>query len=192
MRRTALLAASVVLGALLAPAVSVTAVPDAALPDVAAPGVGRAVAQRAAATSPRAASRRLVIPAIGVDAGIVPVGITGSGQLDVGGSVRAVYRWRYGVVAGRPGSAVLAGHTWSRGNGVFDRLGSLRPGDRVRVGRVRFAVTRVRRVTGMAPKEVRGLFSDRGRPRLVLITCGDRNNATGVYRTRIIVNAKKL
>jgi hypothetical protein len=24
----------------------------------------------------------------------------------------------------------------------------------------------------------------------VLITCGDRNNLTGVYRTRIIVNAK--
>lgn len=140
----------------------------------------------------RAPSRRLVIPAIGVDAGIISVGVTRSGQLAVGRSVRAVYRWRHGVVAGQPGSAVLAGHTWSRGAGVFDRLGSLRRGDRVRVGRVRFEVTRVRRVERMAPDEVRGLFSDRGRPRLVLITCGDRNNVTGVYRTRIIVNAKKI
>ena len=151
-----------------------------------------AAAALPAATSERVPSRRLVIPEIGVDAGIIPVGVNRSGQLAVGGSVRAVYRWRDGVVAGQPGSAVLAGHTWSRGAGVFDRLGSLRPGDRVSVGRVRFEVTRVRRVTRMAPAEVRALFSDRGRARLVLITCGDRNNLTGVYRTRIIVNAKKV
>jgi LPXTG-site transpeptidase (sortase) family protein len=173
-----------VMGALAGPAVPAA---------TAHPSPERTTTERTATvTSDRAASRRLVIPAIGVDAGIIPVGTSSSGQLAVGTSVRSVYRWRYGVVAGRPGSAVLAGHTWSRGNGVFDRLGALRPGDRVRVGKVRFEVTRVRRVTRMAPKEVRELFSDRGEARLVLITCGDRNNATGVYRTRIIVNAKKL
>jgi LPXTG-site transpeptidase (sortase) family protein len=139
-----------------------------------------------------AAGRRVVIPAIGVDAGIIPVGTTPSGGLAVGTSVRSVYRWRYGVVAGQPGSAVLAGHTWSRGPGVFDRLGSLRRGYLVRVGPVRFRVTRVRRVTKLSRAEVRGLYSDRGEPRLVLITCGNRNNTTGVYRTRIIVNAKKV
>jgi LPXTG-site transpeptidase (sortase) family protein len=176
-----LLAVAALVGALVAPAVPATPVLATSAPT-----------ERSTTTSDRAASRRLVIPAIGVDAGIIPVGINRAGELAVGGSVRSVYRWRYGVVAGQPGSAVLAGHTWSRGNGVFDRLGSLRPGDRVRVGKVRFEVTRVRRVTRMAPKEVRGLFSDRGPARLVLITCGDRNNATGVYRTRIIVNATKL
>lgn len=181
-----LLAVAALVGALVAPAVPATAVPAAAAP------TERSTTERSTTTSDRAASRRLVIPAIGVDAGIIPVGINRAGELAVGGSVRSVYRWRYGVVAGQPGSAVLAGHTWSRGNGVFDRLGSLRPGNRVRVGKVRFEVTRVRRVTRMAPKEVRGLFSDRGPARLVLITCGDRNNATGVYRTRIIVNATKL
>jgi LPXTG-site transpeptidase (sortase) family protein len=147
-----------------------------------------------ASTTPveRAPSRRLVVPAIGVDAGIIPVGVNRSGALAVGRSVSAVYRWRDGVVAGQPGSAVLAGHTWSRGNGVFDRLGSLSAGDRVSVGRVRFEVTRVRRVARMSREDVRALFSDRGRARLVLITCGDRNNLTGVYATRIIVNAKKV
>jgi len=150
------------------------------------------VAGLGSTTDDRAPSRRLVIPEIGVDAGIVPVGVTRSGQLAVGSSVHAVYRWRDGVVAGQRGSAVLAGHTWSRGAGVFDRLGALRAGDRVSVGRVRFEVTRVRRVTRLSRAEVRRLFSDRGRARLVLITCGDRNNTTGVYRTRIIVNAKKV
>ena len=135
---------------------------------------------------------RLSIPAIGVDAGILAVGVTRSGHLAIGGSVRDVYRWRDGVLPGQEGSAVLAGHTWSQGHGVFDDLGSLRPGHRVTVGTNRFEVTRVRRVRGMSPEEVAALFSDRGRARLVLITCGDRNDLTGVYRTRIIVSAKKL
>lgn len=133
---------------------------------------------------------RLSIPAIGVDAGIIPVGVTDRGELAIGRSVRDVYRWRDGVVPGQDGSAVLAGHTWSKGPGVFDRLGRLEVGDRVAVGRNRFEVTRVRRVTHLSRSEVAALFSDRGPARLVLITCGDRDNTTGVYRTRIIVDAR--
>ena len=139
-----------------------------------------------------AALGRLSIPAIGVNAGIIPVGVTRAGHLAIGRSVRDVYRWRAGVLPGQQGSAVLAGHTWSKGHGVFDDLGRLRPGNLVVVGRNRFEVTRVRRVTGMTRSAVARLFSDRGDPRLVLITCGDRNDLTGVYRTRIIVNAKLL
>ena len=135
---------------------------------------------------------RLSIPAIGVNAGIIAVGVTRTGHLAIGGSVRDVYRWRSGVLPGQEGSAVLAGHTWSKGPGVFDNLGNLRPGNLVVVGKNRFQVTRVRRVTGMSPQEVSQLFSDRGRARLVLVTCGDRSNLTGVYRTRIIVNARLL
>ncbi len=133
---------------------------------------------------------RLSIAAIGVEAGIIPVGVTKRGELAIGRSVRDVYRWREGVVPGQEGSAVLAGHTWSKGPGVFDRLGRLEVGDRVAVGRNRFEVTRVRRVRQMSRSEVAALFSDRGPARLVLITCGDRDNTTGVYRTRIIVNAR--
>lgn len=156
---------------------------------VATPADSRAVGPRQHAT---VALGRLSVPAIGVNAGIVAVGVTRAGQLAVGSSVRDVYRWRDGVLPGQKGSAVLAGHTWSRGPGVFDRLGSLRPGQHVVVGRNRFEVTRVRRVTRMSPQEVSQLFSDRGRARLVLITCGDRDDRTGVYRTRIIVNATML
>lgn len=139
-----------------------------------------------------AALGRLSIPAIGVNAGIIAVGVTRSGHLAIGNSVRDVYRWRDGVLPGQQGSAVLSGHTWSKGPGVFDNLGNLRVGNLVIIGKNRFQVTRVRRVTGMSREEVSQLFSDRGKPRLVLITCGDRNNLTGVYRTRIIVNARKL
>ncbi len=132
---------------------------------------------------------RLVIDEIGVDAGMIAVGLTRNGALAVGGSVTNVYRWKQGVRPGALGSAVLAGHTWSKGDGVFDRLGELRKGDEIRVGEHRFTVTRRQVVKKMKPKDVARLYSDRGPARLVLITCGDRNNATGVYRTRIIVRA---
>ena len=154
---------------------------------VAAPADARPVA-----TSERAALGRLSIPAIGVNAGITAVGVTRGGHLAIGRSVRNVYRWRAGVLPGQQGSAVLAGHTWSKGPGVFDRLGSLRRGNLVVIGKNRFRITRVRKVTRMSRAAVAALFSDRGKPRLVLITCGDRNDLTGVYRTRIIVNARLL
>ena len=159
---------------------------------VTAPADARPQAEERAPLASRAALGRLSIPAIGVNAGIIAVGVTSSGHLAIGGSVRDVYRWRSGVLPGQQGSAVLAGHTWSKGPGVFDNLGRLRPGNLVVVGKNRFKVTRVRKVTGMSRQAVAELFSDRGKPRLVLITCGDRNNLTGVYRTRIIVNAKLL
>ena len=159
---------------------------------VSAPADARPQVEERASSASAAALGRLSIPAIGVNAGIIPVGVTRTGHLAIGGSVRDVYRWRRGVLPGQQGSAVLAGHTWSKGPGVFDDLGRLRPGNLVVIGTNRFQVTRVRKVTGMSRQAVAGLFSDRGKPRLVLITCGDRNDLTGVYRTRIIVNAKLL
>ena len=133
---------------------------------------------------------RLSIPALDVDAGIIPVGVTRRGELAIGRSVRDVYRWRDGVVPGQDGSAVLAGHTWSKGPGVFDRLGRLEVGDRVVVGRNRFEVTRVRRVTHLSRSLVAALFSHRARARHAQIPGGNRKNTTGVYRTRIIVDAR--
>jgi LPXTG-site transpeptidase (sortase) family protein len=159
---------------------------------VSAPADARPRVEERATSASTAALGRLSIPAIGVNAGIIAVGVTRTGHLAIGGSVRDVYRWRSGVLPGQQGSAVLAGHTWSKGPGVFDDLGRLRPGNLVVIGTNRFEVTRVRKVTGMSRQAVAGLFSDRGKPRLVLITCGDRNDLTGVYRTRIIVNAKLL
>lgn len=157
---------------------------------VTAPADARPQVEGRASLAAAVSLGRLSIPAIGVNAGIIAVGVTRTGHLAIGGSVRDVYRWRSGVQPGQQGSAVLAGHTWSKGPGVFDNLGRLRPGNLVVVGVNRFKVTRVRKVTGMSRQAVAELFSDRGKPRLVLITCGDRNNLTGVYRTRIIVNAR--
>lgn len=147
-------------------------------------GGASASAQRVAAVAP------LRVPKLGIrGASIIPVGIDAGGRLAVGPSVRSVYTWRSGVRPGQPGSAVLAGHTWSRGAGVFDNLGDMAVRDRFSVGRARFKVTRVQRVRSMSSRQVRELFSDRGPARVVLITCGDRSAATGVYASRILVHA---
>lgn len=135
----------------------------------------------------------LRIPKLGIrGASIIPVGINGAGQLAVGSSVTAVYTWRSGPRPGRPGSTVIAGHTWSKGAGVFDNLGTMKKGDRFSVGRTRFSVTSVERVRTMPARQVRELFSDRGPSRAVLITCGDRSAVTGVYASRILVYATKV
>ncbi|PVG84332.1 hypothetical protein DDE18_01530 [Nocardioides gansuensis] len=156
------------------------------------PAVSTVSAAESVDPTPRAAGwPRLSIPRLRVNTAIIPVGITRAGQLAVGPSVTAVYTWKHGVRPGQRGSAVIAGHTWSRGHGVFDELGSMRVGHRFTVGRHTFRVSQVQRVHRMSGADVRGLFSDRGKPRVVLITCGDRT-ATGVYRTRILVHARKV
>ncbi len=143
----------------------------------------------AGATQPRVPLR---VPDLGIArAPVIPVGINGHGQLAVGPRVDAVYTWSLGVRPGQPGSAVLAGHTWSHGDGVFDNLGTLRVGDPISVGRADFEVTKVRKVHRLSRQAVRDLFSDRGPARLVLITCGDRSATTGVYASRILVFADK-
>jgi LPXTG-site transpeptidase (sortase) family protein len=162
-------------------------------------GVGTAGAAEAATAEAGAPSERvaaiapLTVPKLGIRrARIIPVGINVRGQLAVGPSVRAAYTWNRGVRPGQPGSAVIAGHTWSRGPGIFDNLGALKVSERFSVGRAVFEVSRVRKVRGLRPQAVRDIFSDRGPARVVLITCGDRSAATGVYATRILVYARKV
>ena len=59
-----------------------------------APAGAGPVPTAAGGTDRSAALGRLSIPAIGVDAGIIPVGATRAGHLAIGRSVRDVYRWR--------------------------------------------------------------------------------------------------
>lgn len=180
MKRTALLLALLL-------SLSWAGAAHGAVPTQADSGLASPSTERGAAIAP------LRVPKLGITgASIIPVGVDAGGHLAVGPSVRSVYTWRDGVRPGQRGSAVIAGHTWSKGAGVFDRLGSMKVRDRFSVGRANFKVTSVERVRSMSSKRVRELFSDRGPARVVLITCGDRSAATGVYASRILVYAKKV
>ena len=102
--------------------------------------------------------------------------------------------YRFAATPGAAGSAVLLGHVDGEGHeGVFFHLGSLRPGDPVRVG---FAdgTSRAFRVIGRQQFPKTALPTDffaRGGPsRLVLITCGGSfDSSIRHYRDNVVVVA---
>jgi len=138
---------------------------------------------------------RVIIPAIGVRAGLVHLGLTSSGALQVPATT-AVAGWYTGSARpGAIGAAVIAGHIDSvSGPGVFFRLRLLRPGERVYVRRADgslavFQVTAVHSYlkTSFPTAAVYGPVAD---AELRLITCGGTfDYATGHYLSNVIVYA---
>jgi hypothetical protein len=126
-----------------------------------------------------AAPVRLVVPAVGIDAPVDPVGVTPDGLLQLPDDVHRVGWYRFGPATGQPqGSAVLAGHVdgWDQGLGALGRLRAVQPGQRIAVtdaaGRVTDwrVVTRQLVVKQQVP--LAELFTRTGPARLVLVTCG--------------------
>jgi sortase (surface protein transpeptidase) len=137
----------------------------------------------------------LVIPAIGVRTGLVRLGITSSGTLQVPSST-SVAGWYTGSPRpGAAGAAVIAGHIDSvAGPGVFFRLRLLRAGQLVYVRRAdgsvaEFAVTAVRSYLKTSfPTEA--VYGPEPNAQLRLITCGGTfDYATGHYLSNVIVYA---
>jgi hypothetical protein len=140
---------------------------------------------------------RLELPTLGVRAAIRPVGVDGTGQLEIPDDVAAVGWYRFGPRPGDPGgSTVLSGHVDSaeQGRGAFFRLRELDPGDPV-VVRDGAGLTRRYRVVAREewPKRevpLERIFSRLGAPRLTLVTCGGgfREDVRS-YRDTIAVTA---
>ena len=146
------------------------------------------------ATTPAPVPTGLVVPTIGVDATIQPVGVApGTNEIEVPPLDRVGW-YQYAARPGAAGSAVLLGHVDGSGReGVFFRLGSLATG-RPRAGSVRRRTTRTFHVIGRAqyPKSAlpADYFSKAGPSRLVLITCGGAFDAsTRHYRDNVVVVA---
>ncbi|GAA0459636.1 hypothetical protein Aca07nite_41420 [Actinoplanes capillaceus] len=142
---------------------------------------------------------RLEIPSIGVDTGLMTLGLRDDGTLEVPplrGDAPAGW-YRHSPTPGEVGASVLAGHVDSARDGpaVFHRLGEARPGDPVAVRRTDGTVARFT-VTKVATYPKRDFPSDQvyaplDRPGLRLITCGgvfDRGR--GSYRSNIVVFAE--
>ena len=138
---------------------------------------------------------RLGIPALGVDAKIVPLGVEPSGAMEVPEDVATVGWYRFGPAPGAPGSALLAGHVDSReqGAGVFFSLSRLERGDLVRVrtmgtGWRSFEV--VSRSLIVKDRLPGAIFARNGAPTLTLITCGGGfDQEAGHYTHNVIVSA---
>jgi Sortase domain len=177
------------------PAVTGTPVPPPAPPSAA---VLPPVPTRDAAPAPEppAAPAPLRVTVGGVSAPVEPVGVTGSGLMDLPADVHRVGWYRFGPVPGGAGSAVIAGHVDDvrQGLGALAGLRTVEPGTPVEVTDAAGAVTRWTVVSRDLLDKQRlpadALFARSGDPRLVLVTCGGPFDAArGSYRDNVVVVA---
>jgi len=137
---------------------------------------------------------RLEIPAIGVNTGVVPIGLRADGGLDapppLGDAPAAWYRGS--PSPGERGSALIAGHAGAADGApaVFFRLRLLRPGDRIAVRRADHAVARFA-VVGVGLYPTAALPADQAygppdQPTLTLITVGGGQDRSLVVSARLL------
>jgi sortase (surface protein transpeptidase) len=147
----------------------------------------------------RAAPPRWIrIPAIGVSAPVVGLGLNPNRTLEVPRRWGAAGWYTGGPEPGARGPAVIAGHVDSTsGPAVFYRLGQLRRGAMVHIRRADRSVVEFR-VEGVErwPKDrfpTRRVYRRTRRSTLRLITCGGTfNGATGHYLDNVIVYATRV
>ncbi|WP_200261757.1 class F sortase [Streptomyces sp. HSG2] len=143
-----------------------------------------------AAPLPRSAPGRVRIPAIRVDAPLVPVGLDADGWVDAppAGNPDLAGWFTGAVTPGEDGTAVVVGHVDNaHGPAVFYTLGALGTGNRVEVSR-HDGTTAVFEVYANEVFDKQDFPGDRvyaptGRPELRVITCGggftERDGYTG-------------
>jgi len=147
-----------------------------------------------AAISVTAVPVRVAIPALGVDAPVVPVGVAADGTLGIPARPSVVGWWAGGSSPGRSsGATVLVGHVDSAaaGPGALFRLPAIRPGEVVTVtaaGRSWRYVVQAVRAYPKATLPAARVFGQQVAPRLVIVTCGGPfDAATGHYLDNIVV-----
>jgi hypothetical protein len=149
---------------------------------------------------PRGAQRaarpvRLEIPAIGVDAKIIRLGLNADRSLEVPTNFFEAGWWSGGPRPGEAGAAVIAGHVDSQtGPAAFYRLRDLRPHDTIFVERrdgtrARFTVLGSEHYPKTHFPTAR-VYGATARPTLRLITCsGTFDRSTGHYLDNTVVYA---
>jgi LPXTG-site transpeptidase (sortase) family protein len=135
---------------------------------------------------------RIVIPAIGVDAKMVYVGIQHDGTMDVPPYGLAAW-YKGGAAPGAPGPAVIIGHVDSKKKpDVFHRLGELKAGDLIMVydrsGNVATFQADTSELVLKTKLPVDRVWNKTTQPVLRLITCGGKWDASiGHYLSNLIV-----
>jgi hypothetical protein len=136
----------------------------------------------------------IAIPAIGVHAPIVAVGLQTNGAMQTPNPGQVGW-YRLGPRPGAPGPAVLIGHVDNHtGPDVFYRLRQLRPGDQILISQAdgttsRFLVGRLEQHPKTA-LPTSHIWTTAPGSWLRLITCGGPfSHATGHYRDNLIVYA---
>jgi sortase (surface protein transpeptidase) len=144
--------------------------------------------------APAADPVAIVVPAIGVDADVVPVGLNADNSMETPDFGLAGW-YTEGPRPGDEGPAVIVAHVDSRsGPDVFYRLRDLTPGDEIAVeqadGRSATFVVESMEQTDKDDLPVDRIWNDTDQPVLRLITCGGIfDRSIGHYEDNIIVYA---
>ncbi|MGI2329093.1 class F sortase [Planococcus sp. YIM B11945] len=137
----------------------------------------------------------LSIPAIGVEAKVLHLGVTDNGEMDVPNTIDDVSWFEPGYKPGENGRAAIAGHVDGRnGPAIFWDLAKLEAGDEILIEgekeQLRFNVYAMESVA-LDLADIDSIFGYRSTPELILITCsGDYNHDRGTREERLIVYAK--
>jgi sortase (surface protein transpeptidase) len=137
----------------------------------------------------------LIIPAIGVQARLIRLGLVADGTLQVPSSTAAAGWYQGSPRPGEVGASVIAGHVDShRGPGAFFRLRLLHPPERVYVRRADGTLAAFRVVAVQTYDKSRfpaaAVYGPAPGPQLRLITCGGTfDPSLGSYLSNVIVFA---
>lgn len=156
--------------------------------------------ERSPATLPTARERsepvRLMVPSVGLEVALEPVGVTADGQMEIPDDADRAGWYRHGPAPGdAKGSVVMAAHVDSKaGPGAFLALTEVAEGDEVVVvladgTRAAYRIVGGEQVakTDLAVDE---LFSRDGDPVLRLVTCtGEWSPRMGQYTDNLVISA---
>ena len=136
------------------------------------------------------------VPAIGVSARVVPLGLNPDGTIEVPQDFDDTGWFENAAEPGERGAAVILGHVDSKsGPAVFYHLRALRRGDSIEItlkdrSRVRYVVTSSLEVP-KAEFPTKRVYTPTRRPTLRLVTCGGEfDTSTGHYLDNYIVFAR--
>jgi len=144
---------------------------------------------------PASAPVRLLIPAIGVDTGLMSLGLQDDGSLEVPPEGFPAGWYTEAPTPGEIGPAIIAGHVdWDGSPGVFFSLRDLASGDAITVERTdgSAATFRVGSVQQFPKDEfpTDAVYADIAHAGLRLITCGGSfDRAARSYEDNIVVFA---
>lgn len=141
----------------------------------------------------RSTPTRLRIPAIGVDSGLMELGLQEDGTLETPPDGFPAGWFTGAPTPGELGPAIIAGHVRYVTPGVFERLSGLRQDDLIVVNRkngstARFRVARVQHFAKSAFPTKR-VYGDIDHPGLRLITCGGLDASTNKFDENVVVFA---
>lgn len=148
---------------------------------------------------PRSQPTSITIPALGVHASFVQLGLNADGTIQVPDDVTHVGWYKLGPSPGQVGPAIVLGHVDSAttGAGVFYKLGAAKNGDTIEVsladGRVATFVVYAVREYAKDAFPTTTVYGNTAGSELRLITCGGRfDKSSGHYLSNIVVFARVL